>query len=459
MGSVILAEMSETASDALATEPRLRLTPEVANTLATEFGTPLYVLDEHGIRARARRYRQAFAAVWPRTELAFASKANSTLAVLKLVHQAGLSIDVASVGELAAAMAAGVPAADCHFHGNYKKREELEHALGLGIGMVMIDNFEEIQLLSAMDRGQTKFAIRLSPGVDPHTHQKISTGQADTKFGFNIADGSAEEALRQCRAAGIQPMGFHCHVGSQLLDPEAQRAGGEQLARFAVEMLRKLDYRVSYLNIGGGLGVRYRSDDAPMAMEEYCQLVTAAVVEPLTEAGFDTSNLILAQEPGRAIVAEAGVTLYRVGSVKRTPVRTFVSVDGGLSDNPRPALYQSLYEVELMRGDDRGQWDMVVDGPGAAFGVPLPTKVTISGRHCETDELFRDVELPGDVRSDDLIQVFTTGAYNASMASNYNRFTRPAAVLQRESGEFQLIQRRETVEETFARELLPEDLR
>jgi diaminopimelate decarboxylase len=426
--------------------------------LAATYGTPLYVVDEASIRDRARRYRAAFAAAWPRTELAFASKANSTLAILKIVHQEGLTIDVASLGELAAAVAAGIPPGDCHYHGNFKKREDLITALTAGIGMVVIDNFEEIQHLATLDRRDTKFAIRLSPGVDPHTHQKISTGQADSKFGFNIADGSAEEALRACRAAGIDPIGFHCHVGSQLLDPEAQRAGGEQLARFAVEMHQRLGYRVSYLNIGGGLGVRYRSDDAPMAVEEYCRLVTAAVIEPLIEGGFDTSDLVLAQEPGRALVAEAGVTLYTVGSVKRTPVRTFVAVDGGLSDNPRPALYQSPYEVELVRGDDRDQWDVSVDGPGAAFGVPLPAKVTISGRHCETDELFRDVDLPGDVRSDDLIQVLTTGAYNASMASNYNRFTRPATALRRQSGATQLIQRREMVEETFARESLPEDL-
>jgi diaminopimelate decarboxylase len=243
-----------------------------------------------------------------------------------------------------------------------------------------------------------------------------------------------------------------------LLDPEAQRAGGEQLAMFAVEMFQELGFRTRYLNIGGGLGVRYRADDAPMPVEEYCRLVTDAVIQPLWGAGYDTSDLVLAQEPGRAIVAEAGVTLYRIGSVKKTPVRTFVAVDGGLSDNPRPALYQSAYDVELVRSDDRDQWDMPMDGPGAAFGTPLPTKVTISGRHCETDELFRDVELPSDVKSDDLIQVFTTGAYNSSMASNYNRFPRPATILVRESGVMQLVQRRETVEETFARETLPEDL-
>ena len=437
---------------------RFRLDHITAREAAATFGSPLYVLDESSIRERARRYRVAFSRVWPRTELAYASKANSTLAVLKLVHQEGLTIDVASLGELAAAIAAGIPAEDCHFHGNYKKQLELEIALAAGVGMVMIDNFEEIEVLAKLDRRQTKFAIRLAPGVDPRTHQKISTGQADSKFGFNIADGSAEQALMACLSAGISVIGFHCHVGSQLLDPEAQRAGGEQLAMFAVEMFQELGFRTRYLNIGGGLGVRYRADDAPMPVEEYCRLVTDAVIQPLWGAGYDTSDLVLAQEPGRAIVAEAGVTLYRIGSVKKTPVRTFVAVDGGLSDNPRPALYQSAYDVELVRSDDRDQWDMPMDGPGAAFGTPLPTKVTISGRHCETDELFRDVELPSDVKSDDLIQVFTTGAYNSSMASNYNRFPRPATILVRESGAMQLVQRRETVEETFARETLPEDL-
>jgi diaminopimelate decarboxylase len=187
-------------------------------------------------------------------------------------------------------------------------------------------------------------------------------------------------------------------------------------------------------------------------------LVVQAVVEPLQAGGYPLDQLTLAQEPGRYLVAETGVTLYRVGPVKKTPVRTYIAVDGGLSDNPRPAMYEAKYDVELIRQGERAQWDVPVDGPGAVFGSPGLTKVTISGRHCETDELFRDVELPADVQNGDLVQVFTTGAYNSSMASNYNRFTRPATVLLRPDGTADLVQSRETIEQLFEREHMPEDL-
>jgi diaminopimelate decarboxylase len=435
-----------------APDPRLRLDEATARELAREYGTPLYVLDERGLRARIRRYRSASLDANPKAELSYASKANSTLAVLAIAHSEGCLIDVASEGELRAAMAAGVPAARCHFHGNNKSPEELAFGVDVGVGAIVVDHFGEIDALADFrpQLRETRLVLRLAPGVDPITHAKISTGQADTKFGFNIADGSAERAVRRCLEAELPLAGFHCHVGSQLLDPRAQQSGGELIARFAADMKARTGFTAEYLNVGGGLGVRYTEGEAPMAIEEYCRLVADAVRRALEGTGLDP---VLAQEPGRALVAESGVTLYRVGVIKTVPAkergrRTYVGVDGGLSDNPRPALYGSQYAVER-----------VARAEAPAPPADRERKVTVSGKHCETDMLFEDVALPEDLSEGDLVQVLATGAYNASMASNYNRFPRPATALLREDGGHVLVQRRETWDEMFARDIVPEELR
>src|SRR5579862_4083972 len=268
-------------------DTRFRVSPDQARELVAQFGTPLYVVDESHFRARIRSYVDAFRAVYPRSELSFATKANSTLALIAIAHQEGCSIDVASEGELRAALAANVPASDCYFHGNNKTAEELEFALGRGIGHIVVDHFGEIEALGAgrWALGETKLILRLAPGVDPITHAKISTGQADTKFGFNIVDGSAERATKRCLELGLKLIGFHCHVGSQLLDPEAQRAGGELIAGFAAAMQERHGFKTEYLNIGGGLGVRYTDDDQPLALTDYCRLVVEAVVGGLASSG------------------------------------------------------------------------------------------------------------------------------------------------------------------------------
>ncbi|MCO5298231.1 MAG: diaminopimelate decarboxylase [Fimbriimonadaceae bacterium] len=433
-------------------DTRFRLSEPVARALAAEFGTPLYVLDERHFRARIRAYRSALEASYPRTEVAFASKANGTLAVLAIAHAEGCLVDVASEGELRGALAAGVPASRCHLHGNNKSLGELRFALASGIGQIVIDHFGEIEAVHTLARElgvRPECVLRLAPGVDPVTHHKISTGQADTKFGFNIADGSAERALARCLELGLDVAGFHCHVGSQLLDPEAQRSGGETLARFAARMKAELKYETRTLNVGGGLGVRYLDDHEPMDVQPYCQLVAGAV-----RAGLEGSGLepLLVHEPGRSLVAESGVTLYTVGVVKTVPIgegrtRTYAGVDGGLSENPRPALYGAKYTVErVARTPDRP-------------GVALPeAPFTVSGKHCETDQLFEDVSLPADLAAGDLLQVLCTGAYNASMASNYNRYPRPATVLLRPDGTRTVVQRRDAWDEMFARETVPDDL-
>jgi diaminopimelate decarboxylase len=422
-------------------DSRVRLSEAQANELATRFGTPLYVIDEQHFRERIRRYRAAFEAASPGAEISYASKANSTLALVKIAYQEGCSIDVASEGELRAALLAGAPASACHLHGNNKQLAELQFALDQGIGQIMVDNHEEIATLARLG-AKAALILRLAPGVDPHTHAKISTGQADTKFGFNIGDGAAEKAVKACLDAGLHLTGFHCHVGSQLLDPGAQRSGGEALGGFAVEMKQKYGFEAKLLNVGGGLGVRYTATDDPMPVEDYCRLVCEAVRESLAGSGL---NPKLAQEPGRSLVCESGVTLYRVGVLKEVPTkegrRTYVSVDGGLSDNPRPVMYESKYTVERVGRHS-------TDKP-----------VTISGKHCETDKLFPDMMMPADLKPGDLIQVLCTGAYNSAMASNYNRYPRPATALIRSDGRLELVQTRETWEQMFERESIPSDLK
>jgi len=431
-------------------DTRFRLTEDVALDLAKSYGTPLYVVDEGHFRGRIREYLTAFRAAYERSEISFASKANSTLALVKIAYQEGCSIDVASEGEFRVALAAGVPGEHCHLHGNNKQIGEIQFALEHGIGIVVADNFEEIEtlarIMTAEQRG-TKIVIRLAPGVDPVTHAKISTGQADTKFGFNITDGAAEHAARRCLQLGLNLYGFHCHVGSQLLDPEAQRSGGELIAAFAVGIKEKLGYSAQYLNLGGGLGVTYVTGDQPMGMADYCRLVVQSVLSALEGSGIDP---VLGQEPGRSLVGESGVTLYRVGVLKTVPskalgYRTYVAVDGGLSDNPRPVMYGSKYTVER------------VSPPSPES--PQTKTFTVSGKHCETDKLFEEIPLPEDLKAGDLIQVLCTGAYNSSMASTYNRYPRPATVLLREDGSHTLIQRRDSWEEMLAREILPADLK
>lgn len=430
---------------AVAKDTRFRLDDATAKELANTYGTPLYVVDERHFRERIREFKKTFHDAYHDSEISFASKANSTLALLKIAAQEGCGIDCASEGELRAAFAAGVSPAQCHLHGNNKTEAELRLAIESEIGYIVADNFGEIEKIAAFAREALKnppVVLRLAPGVDPITHAKISTGQADTKFGFNIADGSAEKATRLCLEKGINLIGYHCHVGSQLLDSEAQRAGGELIARFAKIMAETTGFQAQYLNFGGGLGVRYTDQDQPPTIEEYTALVVKAI-----EKALEGSKLRprLGQEPGRSLISDSQVTLYKVGVVKTVPAqgatKTYVGVDGGLSDNPRPGLYGSRYTVI----------------PAGKENEPTMT-VTVCGKHCETDNLFENIRLPVSTAPGDILQVLSTGAYNASMANNYNRYPRPVAVLRRLDQTFSVIQRAETWDEMFARETLPVDL-
>ncbi len=416
--------------------------------LAAEFGTPLYVMDEALIRANCRVYRAAFESRYPKNVICFASKAFLTSAMCRIIEAEGLNLDVASLGELYVALRAGFPRKRISLHGNNKSRQELEMAVKSRIGHIVIDNLPEIETLAAVCREMGKTVdvlVRTAPGVDPHTHKAISTGQADTKFGLNIADKSALVAIKRIlEIPTLKFDGIHCHVGSQLLDTEAHEGAVDAVVGLMRDIKRETGVLCNVLNIGGGLGVRYRSEHAPPSYDKFAEVITSRLKAALDAAGLPYPTL--QQEPGRSIVGEAGTTLYTAGVIKTVPIkeepgkRTYVSVDGGLSDNPRPQLYDAVYEIIVAN----------------RAGEPHNTVITLAGKHCETDILIWNVKA-ARIEPGDTIAVQTTGAYNYVMASNYNKFLRPAVVLVNE-GHADLIVERESLADLVKRDLVPQRL-
>jgi len=409
--------------------------------LAERFGTPLYVLDEALIRQRCRDYLREFRSRWPEVFIAFAGKAFMSTALCRLVEQEGLGLDVSSLGELHTALTAEFPAEKLVVHGNNKSEEEIEAALSAGAGWVVIDSLPEIELVGEcaqrLGRRQ-KVLLRITPGVDTHTHDSIKTGDFDTKFG--ILPIHAPQAVRQATAMpGLDLRGYHCHIGSQLFFLEHYRAAIEAMTRIAADIRAETEYAPQELNLGGGLGIRYQWSDRPPTVADLAEVICPALAAECER--YDLPKPLLMLEPGRSIVGDAGITLYRVGVVKEIPgVRTYVAVDGGMSDNPRPALYGARYEV-IVANKAEAEPTMVV---------------TVAGKHCETDTLIRDVKIP-PVERGDILAVPSTGAYTYSMASNYNRLPKPAVVLVSE-GQADLIVRRQTVEDLVAQDLIPERL-
>ncbi len=405
--------------------------------LARTYGTPLYVLDEDLVRANCRAFRDAFQRYYPCAHVAYAGKAFLCVAMARIIAEEGLHLDVASGGELYTAHTAGFPMEAVALHGNFKSEAELTLALELGVGRIVVDNEPELEDLARLAARQGKIAhvlIRTAPGVDPHTHQKISTGQADTKFGLNITNGSALRAMtRALELPSLKLYGIHAHVGSQLLDTEAHETAADVLCQLLAEARDRAGFVADELILGGGLGIRYMPGDKPPSVDQFVRVLIDAVKAALARYGVAEPELGV--EPGRSIVGEAGVTLYTVGPVKEVPIpeepgtRTYVSVDGGLSDNPRPVMYGARYQalVANRAGDDAAR------------------HVRVSGKHCETDTLLPEVSL-ADPRPGDILAVLSTGAYNQSMASNYNRFTRPPVVAVR-GGEAWVIVRRETMDD------------
>lgn len=415
--------------------------------LAQQFGTPLYVVDEAFVRDNCRRYKAAVNSRYPgETRICYAGKAFLVQAMVRLLDEEQMYLDVASAGELYTATSVGFPGERILYHGNNKSDFEIAQGIDANVGRFVVDNFYELRRLQTFAAERNKVQqvlIRVTPGIDPHTHRRIRTGQEDTKFGVNISDGSALAAIEEALAMpNVSVMGIHCHVGSQLLDSKSHEDAIEVVTEFLAVVKAQTGRTLPELNIGGGLGVRYLPEHNPPTYEEFAERVCAGLAE-----GFERHGLtppILYQEPGRAIIAEAGTTLYTVGPTKRVNLneapgeRFYVSVDGGMSDNPRPQLYDAVYSV--MNASRAGQ--------------ARDRVVTIAGKHCETDILVWNTNL-GHAEIGDILAVQTTGAYNHAMASNYNRFTRSTVVFV-QNGRADVVYERETLDDVLRQDRLPE---
>jgi diaminopimelate decarboxylase len=395
--------------------------------LAERFGTPAFIYAEDDVRQRAREFVRAFEQRTEAFEVIYASKALPVTAAYRVVRDEGLSVDVASGGELHLALAAGFDPARIHLHGNNKSEAELRYAFDSGVGHLILDSFDEIELADRLlDRPQ-KTLIRVTPGIKPSTHDYVQTGQLDSKFGFGLADGLAERAVQLVRSSrNLELVGLHAHIGSQIFELAPYVKAIEVIAEFC----DSVDFEPELLNVGGGLGIAYLDTDEPPSIDDYVDVKVRGV-----EQVFDPMPRILI-EPGRSLVGNAGVTAYRVGTVKEIPgVRTYVAVDGGMSDNLRPMLYGARYEAVIA--------DRAGETPEAL--------VTIAGKHCESgDVLIRDTDLVPP-RVGDVLVTPATGAYGYAMANNYNGVPRPPVIFCRD-GEARVVVRRETWDDLLARD-------
>jgi diaminopimelate decarboxylase len=407
--------------------------------LARAYGTPLYVFDEATLRAQCRAFTGAFTGRYQNTMVAYAAKAYAGLAVFKIIAEEGLGMDVVSGGELATALAAGFPAERIHLHGNNKSATELREALAAGVGRIVVDNLDELELLDriAGEQGaRADILLRLSPGVDPHTHDKITTGILDTKFALAIqTDDAATAVARALASPHLNLLGYHCHIGSQVFEKESYVETVEKMFAFAAAMREKHGYTPAEFSPGGGYAVQYTRDNPAPAPDTYAELVVDALHAACERHGLPLPRLFV--EPGRSIVARAGVALYTVGARKVIPgVRTYVSVDGGMSDNIRPAIYDARYEALIADRADARPDELV----------------TVAGKYCESgDILIRDIELAAP-RGGDTLAIPTSGAYCVPMSSNYNAALKPAILLVKD-GRARLIRRRETYEDLIRAEV------
>ncbi len=410
--------------------------------LAKQFGTPLFVMDEEQIRNNCRQYVNALKKHYPKGMVLFAGKAFLTLAMTRLVHEEEMGLDVVSGGELFTAVNAGFPVERIYYHGNNKSTRELVDAIKSGVGRIVVDSIpelEEIKELSAQfAEGKVSVLLRLKPGVEAHTHEYISTGQEDSKFGFGLADDSAMEAVESCLKASdlIDLRGFHCHIGSMIFQLEPFSVATRVMVEFMDRVRDKTGFVAEELDMGGGLGIRHKQEDDPPSIERFVENIALTLKSACQKQDFPLPELML--EPGRSITGEAGATLYTVGVIKDIPgIRRYVSVDGGMMDNIRPALYSAKYEAAICNkiGQESGEL------------------VTLAGKACESgDILIRDIYLP-PLESGDIVAVFSTGAYCYSMSSNYNRNPRPAVVFVR-NGEPRIVVRRESYEDLIALDVL-----
>ena len=409
--------------------------------LAKEYGTPAYILDEDVIRENCRTYRRAATEYFGKDALPlYASKALCFSQMYRIAAEEGMGIDCVSGGELYTAKRAGFPAERIYFHGNNKTDQDIKDALDMGVGTFVVDNRDELAALSAEAKARgvkQRILLRITPGIDPHTHRAVVTGNVDSKFGNAIVTGQAMAIVKEALAMpGIDLSGLHCHIGSQIFDIEPFAEAADIMVRFMAQIKEECGFEVRALNLGGGLGVRYTEYDREIDYADATRRIAQVVTSLCKENNIPMPRVIL--EPGRSLVAAAGLTLYTVGSVKEIPgFKNYISVDGGMPDNPRYALYQSNYTALIANH----------------ASDPKDFRATLAGRCCESGDLLgENMEIQHPKRGD-ILAVLVTGAYNYSMASNYNRIPRPPVILVK-NGEARIAVRRETYEDLVANDIL-----
>ena len=411
--------------------------------LVEQYGSPLYVYDEESIRKSCQQYKEAFSA-YKNTSVLFASKAFMTQTMCAILQEEGLGLDVVSGGEIYTAFSACFPMERCYFNGNNKSYDELILALEKGVGRITVDNFFELELLNSVAESNNKtvdILLRITPGIECHTHEYIQTGHLDSKFGFDLSQLDEAISLIKERYSSLNLVGLHAHIGSQIFETQVYYDVVSVVAEQFAIIRDKFDMELSEMNIGGGLGIQYTSEDDPPSMFEIAEVIIRSLKENIAKYSLPEPKIII--EPGRSIVCNAGVTLYTVGSSKQVPEgRKYIAVDGGMSDNPRPSMYQAEYcGIVANKANEK----------------PVET-VTIAGRYCESgDILIKDIELP-ETEPGDIICIFATGAYNYSMSSNYNRVPKPCAIVVQE-GQSDVIIKRETYQDLIALDVIPERLK
>ena len=399
--------------------------------LAAEFGTPLYLYDENTLRAKCREFRTEFETRYPSVQIIYAGKAYSNVVLLRLVQEEGLGLDVVSEGELAIAKKAKFPMDKIYFHGNNKSVRELEMALRLHVGHIVVDNFHELEILGKLTQElgvKQDVLLRMTPGVDPHTHRYTSTGSLDSKFGFPLP--LKEQAVAAAlKIKGLNVTGLHFHIGSLIFEPEPYVKSVKSVLKFAADMRKKYSLELQELDTGGGFAVQYTLDQPAPSIAVFAEQITSTIKKECRELSLKLPKLIV--EPGREIVAQAGVAVYTVGTIKEIQeVRTYIAVDGGMGDNVCPAMYGEKMEAVLAN----------------RMGARQAGKVTVCGKFCESgDILIRDIEMPKTVPGD-ILAIAVSGAYSIPESMNYNAFFKPPVLLLNE-GKAKLIRRRETLED------------
>lgn len=410
--------------------------------LANEYGTPLYVFDETTLRTICKEYKKAFKE-YDKVKMMYASKAFMTMAIAKVIDSEGFGFDAVSGGELYTIHKAGIDMSQVLFNGNNKSYDELDLAIKLGVGRISVDNFFELSLLSEIAKSHNKkvdILLRITPGIECHTHEYIQTGHLDSKFGFDLTQVPEAIELIQEQYTSLISRGFHAHIGSQIFETKIYEDEVELMIAEMAKVKEKYNITFDEINIGGGLGVKYTNEEYPPSVFEIGKLIVKALNKAIKKYSIPAPTLYL--EPGRSIISTSGVTLYTVGSSKQVPHGTkYWAVDGGMADNPRPSMYQAKYKAQIANKpeDENSQ------------------KVTIAGKFCESgDILINNINLP-ELEEGDILCVFNTGAYNYSMASNYNRFQKPAAVLVNNSKSDMII-KRETLDDLISHDVIPNRL-